>query len=103
MFIVIDPGVEFLSLDDVPKVLSVSWGKNIISYFRSVSDSVEGIQSINDKPVEAQNIIDLPVVAQSIEAQSVIDLLIVAQNNTGSPIVAEPFQQCQVVTSCYIN
>jgi hypothetical protein len=99
-FVVLDPGVEFLSVDDLPKLVSVSCWTNMFSY--QIRDSVidttivvEPIEATIDLPIVVEPIeatIDLPVVVEPIEAT--IDLPIVvepieAENKSKVPIVAK--------------
>ena len=89
------PGVEFLSVEDLPKVVSISCFEHQFSFDiccqseQRIHTIATEIQSI-DLPIEAQNI-DLPVEAQNIdlpvEVQS-IDLPVEAQN-TNLPVGAQ--------------
>ena len=86
-FINLAPGVEFLSVKDLPKVVSISCFEHQFSFDiccqseQRIHTIATEIQSI-DLPIEAQNI-DLPVEVQSIdlpvEAQN-IDLPVEARN-----------------------
>ena len=121
--IVLDTGVEFLSIANLPTFVSFLGSKNELSYemCRSVKSPVQG-QGKTTSPVmvtpnnengnrpiviesfraqkntvvsmEAQNVIDLPIVVEPIEAQNKVDLPIVvepveAQNKVDLPIVVE--------------
>ena len=120
--IVLDPRIEFLSIDNLPTVVSIPCGKNMFSYeiCRSVTSPIHAntatspvmptnsdlhvvVQSADtlkdiDQLVEVQNIdIDLPIVVEPVEAQNIIDLPIVvepveAQNNIELPIWVEPIE-----------
>ena len=92
--IVLEQGVEFLSIDNLSKVVSVSGCSSMFSYgiIDTVNLQPEPVrlpvvvaQNNNDLPIEAQNNNDLSIVAQNNS-----DLLIVAQNNNDLPIVVEP-------------
>ena len=80
------PGVEFLSVEDLPKVVSISCFEHQFSFYfccqseQCIHTIATEIQSI-DLPIEAQNI-DLPVEAESI------DLPVEAQN-TNLPVGAQ--------------
>ena len=88
-FIVLDPCVEYLSVDDLPKVVNVSFDRNMFSY--QICQTVQRnkgatmTQDSSDLPVEvAQTSIDLPVLV----AQNNSDLpMVVAQNNSDLPVV----------------
>jgi hypothetical protein len=73
--LILDDGVEGLSIDDLPTVVDISFCRNM-----SKDSSYEICRSNNDLPiielpVEAQNTIELPV-----EAQNTIKLPVKAQN-----------------------
>ena len=99
--IVLEQGVEFLSIDNLPKVVSVSGCSTMFSYdiidtvnLQPVRLPVVVAQNNNDLSIEAQNNNDLPIEAQNnndvpIEVQNNSDLSIVAQNNSDLPIVAQ--------------
>ena len=91
-FVVLEPGVEFLSVDNLPKVVSVSSCTNMFSY--EICDSV--INTSNIPPVvhaktttpvdsfDAQNNVELPmVVGQNSNSLPVV----VRQNNNSLPVV----------------
>ena len=88
-FIVLDPCVEYLCVDDLPKVVNVSFDRNMFSYQICHSQTVQRnkaatvSQDNTDLAVEvAQNSIDLPVVV----AQNSSDLpMVVAQNSSDLP------------------
>ena len=114
-FVVLEPGVEFMSVDNLPKVVSVSCCTNMFSY--EICESVIDTRNMpavvhaktttthvnpfdaqnNDtiKPIEAKNI-DLPIVVEPIEAQNKSDLPIVVEpieaKNIDLPIVVEPIE-----------
>ena len=104
--IVLEQGVEFLSIDNLPKVVSVSGCSSMFSY--DIIDTVNlqpvtvrlpvvVAQNNNDLPIEAQNNNDQPIVVEPVEAQNKIDLPIVvepveAQNKIDLPIVVEPVE-----------
>ena len=101
-FINLNPGVEYLSVDNLPKFVHVTYCRNTFSYqiCRPVIDTTNlspaqgkitsPITTNSDhlplviEPIEVQNNIDLPVVV----AQNNIDLpVVVAQNSIGLPMV----------------
>ncbi len=105
--IVLDPRIEFLSIDNLPTVVSISCGKNMFSYeiCRSVTSPIHANTATS--PVMATNS-DLPVVVQSVDTLKDIDLLvevqnfdidlpIEAQNNIDLPIVVEPVEAQNVI------
>ena len=110
-FVVLEPGVEFMSVDNLPKVVSISSCTNMFSY--EICDSVIDTRNVpavvhaktnvnpfdarnNDtiKPIEAKTI-DLPIVVEPIEAKT-IDLPIVVEpieaKTIDQPIVVEPVE-----------
>ncbi len=105
--IVLDPRIEFLSIDNLPTVVSISCGKNMFSYeiCRSVTWPIHANTATS--PVMATNS-DLPVVVQSVETLKDIDQLvevqnfdidlpIEAQNNIDLPIVVEPVEAQNII------
>jgi hypothetical protein len=92
--LILDDGVEGLSIDDLPTVVDVSFCRNM-----SNDSSYEICRSNNDLPiielpVEAQNTIELPVEAQNtirlpVEAQNTIKLPVEAQNTIKLPVKAQ--------------
>ena len=121
----LDPGVELLSVDNLPTLVIVSCNKNTFSYeicrsavspavhakkmatnsdlsFVVDSPEPEALKYI-DLPIVAQNInIDPPIVAQPFKAQNNIDQPIVvepveAQNNIDQPIVVEPVEALKYI------
>ena len=92
-FVVLEPGVEFLSVDNLPKVVSVSCCTNMFSY--EICDSVIDTSIIppvlhaNSTPThvdsfDAQNNVELPMV----EGQNSNSLpVVVRQNNNSLPVV----------------
>ncbi len=106
----LDPGVELLSVDNLPTLVTVSCNKNTFSYEicrSAVSPAVHAkkmatnsdLSFVVDSPEpEALKYIDLPIVAQNIN----IDLPIVAlpfeaQNNIDQPIVVEPVEALKYI------
>ena len=91
--LVLDPGVEFLSIDNLPTIVTVNNScTNTCSKMTNsgINLGVEVAHNINNLPVEvAQNINNLPVeVAQNINLP-----VEVAQNiNSDLPIVVEPIE-----------
>ena len=75
--IVLDPRIEFLSIDDLPTVVnvSISCGKNMFSYeiCRSVTLPIHANTATS--PVMATSS-DLPVVVQSVDTLKDIDQLV---------------------------
>ncbi len=55
-FIVLDPGVDFLSVDDLPKVVNVSFDRNMFSY--QICQTVQG----NKAATTTRNSDNLPLV-----------------------------------------
>ena len=92
--IVPDPGVDLLSINNLPSAVYVTCYTDITDNF-----SYELCQCAMDtfvdpvghkKPTEAKTIIDPPIVVEPTEAQTITDLPIEAQNNSDLPIVVEP-------------
>ena len=96
--IVLEPSIEFLSVDNLPKVVGE------IDLMSQTSSAQFVVESNIDlpivvEPIEAQKKSDLPIVVEHIEAQNKSDLPIVvepieAQNNIviDLPIVVEPIE-----------
>ena len=113
--IVLEQGVEFLSIDNLPKVVSISSCSSIFSY--DIIDTVNlqpqpvvyeesiipatminsdpSLRAQNNnlpivvEPIEAPNNSNLPIVVEPIEAQNDNDLPIEAQNDNDLPIEAQ--------------
>ena len=104
--IVPDPGVDLLSINNLPSVVYVTCCTDITDNF-----SYELCQSAMDtfvdptgdkKPkiiliTEAKTIIDPPIVVEPTEAQTITDLPIGAQNNSDLPIVVEPIEAQTII------
>ena len=90
--IVLDPGVDLLSINNLPSVIYVTCNTNITDNFSySVCQSVmdTSIDSIGDeKPAEPQTITDPPIVVQPVEAQTIIDPLIVVEPIEAQTIIS---------------
>jgi hypothetical protein len=91
--IVLEPSIEFLSVDNLPKVVGVSCCRNMFSYeIDLMSQTISSAQSnINNLPIVVESNIDLPIVVEPIEAQKKRDLPnvvepIEAQNKSDLPI-----------------
>ena len=92
--IVVDPGVEFLSIANIPTVVSVLCSKNELSYEMRWSEAQNNIDlPIVVKPVEVQTNIDLAIEVEPVEAQSNTDLPLEEQNDNGIPIAIHPFEK----------
>ena len=78
--IVLDARIEFLSIDDLPTVVSISCGKNMFSYeiCRSVTLPIHANTCTATSPVMASSS-DLPVVVQSVDTLKDIDQLVEVQ------------------------
>jgi hypothetical protein len=106
--LILDDGVEVLSIDDLPTVVDVSFCRNMSNDFsyeicRSLIDHtiytspsvvINNDLPIIELPIEAQNYIELPVEAQNtielpIEAQNTIELPVEAQNTIELPVEAQ--------------
>ena len=97
--IVLDPRIEFLSIDNLPTVVSISCGKNMFSYeiCRSVTWPIHAntatspvMATNSDLPVVVQSVDTLKDIDQLVEVQNFdIDLPIEAQNNIDLPIEAQ--------------
>ena len=77
-FVVLEPGVEFLSVDNLPKVVSISSCTNMFSY--QICDSV----------IDTSNLVNLPTTTpvDPFDAQNNIELpMVVQQNNNSPPVV----------------
>ena len=90
-FVVLEPGVEFLSVDNLPKLVSVSCCTNMFSY--QICDSV--IDTSNIPPVVHAKTTTTPV--NPFDAQNINDTMnslpmVVGQNNNILPIVVEPIE-----------
>ena len=88
-FVVLEPGVEFLSVDNLPQLVSVSCCTNMFSY--QICDSV--IDTSNIPPVVHAKTTTTPV--NPFDAQNINDTInslpmVVEQNNNILPIVVEP-------------
>ena len=99
--IVLDSGVDLLSINNLPSVVYVTCYTDITDNFsyelcQSAMDTF--VYPIGDKkPTEAKTIIDPPIVVESTEAQTTTDLLIEAQNNSDLPIVVEPIEAQTII------
>jgi hypothetical protein len=81
-FVVLEPGVEFLSVDNLPKVVSVSCCTNMFSY--EICDSVIDTSII--PPVLHANTTTTHV--DSFDAQNNVELpMVVGQNSNSLPVV----------------
>ena len=98
--IVLDQGVEFLSVNDLPKAININASSSsMFSYeifdSRSVKDlNIKGFVKPAGRKIEAQNNNTLPVEAQNnntlpVEAQNNNTLPVEAQNNNTLPIEAQ--------------
>ena len=97
--IVLEPSIEFLSVDNLPKIVGVSCCRNMFSYEIDLMSQTSSAQSNINLPIVVESNIDLPIVVEPIEAQKKSDLPIVvepieAQNNIviDLPIVVEPIE-----------
>ncbi len=120
--VVLEEGVEFLSVDNLPKVVGVSCCASMFSYqirdsslidkFHNISPVVHGCTTplrvtnrhlpLAIEPIEAQNNIELPVVVaqnnnlpvevEPIEAQNNIELPVVVAQNNNLPVEVEPIE-----------
>ena len=95
--IVLEPSTEFLSVDNLPKVVGVSCCRNMFSYEIDLMSQTSSAQSNINLPIVVESNIDLPIVVEPIEAQKKSDLPIVvepieAQNKSDLPIVVEPIE-----------
>ena len=77
-----DPEVEFLTIEDLPKVVSVTSCKNELSYDICGSVIPPDVQTQNSNNEQIKNIC-LPIVVEFVEAQ----------NKTALPIVVEPIEE----------
>ncbi len=116
-FIILDPGVEFLSVENLPTVVNVACCKNLFNDFSYEICQKPAVQAkstsspmrVTDtdlpvvvQPVGAQNQRDLPIVAQPVEAKTIIDPPIVAQPVEAKtiidpPIVAQPVEAQTII------
>ncbi len=84
-FIVLDPCVDFLSVDDLPKVVNVSFDRNMFSY--QICQTVQG----NKAATITRNSDNLPLVIEGIVSQNTSDVtdlpVVVAQNASDLPVV----------------
>ena len=90
-FVVLEPGVEFLSVDNLPKLVSVSCCTNMFSY--QICDSV--IDTSNIPPVVHAKTTTTPV--NPFDTRNINDTInslpmVVGQNNNILPIVVEPVE-----------
>ena len=90
---VLDPGVDLLSINNLPSVIYVTCNTNIndnFSYSVCQPAMDTSIDLIGDeKPAEPQTITDPPIVVEPIEAQTIID----------PPIVVEPIEAQTIISS----
>ena len=82
--IVLEQGVEFLSIDNLPKVVSVSGCSSMFSY--DITDTVN-LQPVRLLVVVAQNNNDLPIVVEPSEAR----------NNDNLPVPIEEKNENQIL------
>ena len=85
--IVLEPSIEFLSVDNLPKVVGEI----------DLMSQTSSAQSNINLPIVVESNIDLPIVVEPIEAQKKSDQPIVvepieAQNKSDLPIVVEPIE-----------
>jgi hypothetical protein len=84
-FVVLDPCVEFLSVDDLPKVVNVSFDRNMFSY--QICQTVQG----NKAATITRNSDDLPLVIEGIVSQNTSNVtdvpVVVAQNTSNLPVM----------------
>jgi ribosomal protein L25 (general stress protein Ctc) len=81
-FVVLEPGVEFLSVDNLPKVVSVTSCTNMFSY--EICDSL--IDTSNIPPVEHAKTTTTPV--DPFDTQNNVELpMVVGQNSNSVPVV----------------
>ena len=92
--IVLEPSIEFLSVDNLIKVVGVSCCRNMFSYEIDLMSQTSSAQSNINLPIVVESNIDLPIVVEPIVAQKKSDLPIVveAQNKSDLPIVVEPIE-----------
>ena len=120
--VVLEQGVEFLCVDNLPKVVGVSCFASMFSYeirdsslidkFHNISPVVHGCTTplrvtnrhlpLASEPIKAQNNIELPVVVaqnnnlpvevEPIEAQNNIELPVVVAQNNNLPVEVEPIE-----------
>ena len=93
-FINLNPGVEYLSVDNLPKFVHVTYCRNTFSYqiCRPVIDTanLSPAQGKITSPITT-NSDHLPLVIEPIEVENNIDLpVVVAQNNIDLPVVVAP-------------
>ena len=95
------PGVEFLSVDNLPKVVSDSCctSTSMLPYDKVEPLSVVNTpaESIQVEPIEAKSMNELPIAVEPIEAKSMNDLPIAvesieAKSMNDLPIVMEPIE-----------
>ncbi len=94
-FVVLDPRLEFMSVDDLPKVVRVSCVRNMFSYQICQTMQTTKISPTIVTNSNAQNTSDLPVVVGQLTsdlpvvvAQNTSDLpVVVAQNTSDLPVV----------------
>jgi hypothetical protein len=94
--IVLEPSIEFLSVDNLPKVVGVSSCRNMFSYEIDLMSQTSSAQNIT-LPIGVESNIDLPIVVEPIEAQKKSNLPIVvepieAHKKSSLPIVVEPIE-----------
>ncbi len=94
-FVVLDPHLEFMSVNDLPKVVRVSCVRNMFSYQICQTMQATKISPTMVTNSNAQNTSDLPVVVGQLTsdlpvvvAQNTSDLpVVVAQNTSDLPVV----------------
>jgi hypothetical protein len=82
----LNPGVEYLSVDDLPKFVCASYCRNIFSY--QIFTNISPVQGKVISPLMMTNGDNLPLVIEPIEVENNIDLpVVVEQNNIDLPVV----------------
>ena len=106
--IVLEPSIEFLCVDNLPKVVGVSSCMNMFSYEIDLMSQTSIAQSNINLPIVVESNIDLPIVVEPIEAQKKSNLPIVvepieAQNKNILPIVVEPIEAQNIHLSIVVE
>jgi hypothetical protein len=91
--IVLEPSIEFLSVDNLIKVVGVSCCRNMFSCEIDLMSQTSSAQSINiNLPIVVESNIDLPIEAQKKSDLHIVVEPIEAQNKSDLPIVVEPIE-----------
>ncbi len=99
-FIILDPGVEFLSVENLPTVVNVAACRNLFNDFSYEICQTPVQAKTTASPVSVIDT-DLPIVVESVEVQTIIDPPIVVEPAEATiidpPIVVEPVEAKTII------